>query len=120
MIDFLVTCGSGVDIPDVLPNLVHYIVVFIKIIVPIVLIVLGMLDMGRAVIGKDDKEMKESQNRLIHRVVYAILIFLIVSIVTWVVSIVSKASNDDDAINKNNISQCVNCFINGTDSKGCK
>lgn len=113
MVDFLVTCGgNSIEIPDIIPNLVHYIVVFIKIVIPIVLIVLGMLDMGKAVIGKDEKEMKESQNRLIHRVIYAVMIFLIVSIVTWVVSIVSAA--DDDSVDKNAITTCINYFVNGT------
>lgn len=126
MINVLVKCSTGIEIPNVIPDLVHYIVLFIKIGIPIVLIVMGMLDLGKAVIGKDEKEMKEAQNKLIHRVVYAVLIFLITSIVTWVVSILSTSTTGStaadgglSATDKSSITSCINCFINGSKAPGC-
>ncbi|MBP3765748.1 MAG: hypothetical protein J6G98_01010 [Bacilli bacterium] len=115
-----ITCGTSVRIPDILPNLVHYLILFIQIFIPIVLIVLGMLDMGKAVMSNDEKVMKENQNKLIKRVIYAVLVFLVVAIVKTVVSMVANVSKDDSAAESGNISTCIECFVNGTESSKCK
>ena len=38
----------------------------------IILIIFGMLDLAKAVMANDDKEMKEAQKKLIKRIVYAL------------------------------------------------
>jgi len=106
-----VSCG-GMTFDAILPNLVSYAVTAIKIIIPVVLVVLGMLDMGKAVIGNDEKAMKENQNKLIKRCVYAVLIFLIVAIVQAVFGVLDQASTDGTS----GATSCINCFINGADS----
>ena len=120
MLNVLVTCGTSVEIPEVIPNLVHYLILFIQIFIPIVLIVLGMLDMGKAVMSNDEKTMKENQNKLIKRIIYAVLVFLVVAIVKTVVSMVANVSSEDAAAENGNISTCIECFVNGTNSSKCK
>lgn len=115
-----ITCGTGVSIPGVIPDLVHYLVLFIQIFIPIILIVLGMLDMGKAVMSNDEKTMKENQQTLIKRIIYAVIVFLIVAAVKTVIGIVAGAAGDDNGtINKGNISTCITCFVNGTSSSNC-
>ena len=53
----------------------------VKLIIPIVLIILGTVDLSKAVIAQDEKQMKEAQKRFLNRVIYAIVIFLIPTIV---------------------------------------
>lgn len=100
-----VTCGGGtITIDEIVPSIVSSLVTIIKIIIPIFLIVFGMLDMGRAVMSNDEKVMKEAQGKLIKRVVYAIIVFLIVAIVQFVVGVIN--------VDEDNITDCIDCFIN--------
>lgn len=113
MINALVYCG-GVDIPDVIPNMVHMLILGIQIFIPIVLIVLGMLDMGKAVMSNDEKVMKENQNKLIKRIIYAILVFLIVAIVRTVVGMVTSVGGEDTLVDDGSIKNCIHVFVSGT------
>ena len=61
--------GLGAGIDEVLPNTISTVVNIIKIIVPIFLIVLGMLDMGKAVMTNDEKVMKEAETAKFNLVV---------------------------------------------------
>ena len=67
----------------------------IQIGIPIILIVLGTLDLGKAVISSDDKEVKAAQGRLIKRLIYAAVIFFMVTFVSLVMSIVSTSDSTD-------------------------
>ena len=62
---------------------------YVCIIIPIALMFFGILDLGKAVIASDEKEVKGAQGRLIKRVIYAIVIFLVPSIVTLVMNLVA-------------------------------
>lgn len=113
--------GLGAGIDEVLPNTISTVVNIIKIIVPIFLIVLGMLDMGKAVMTNDEKVMKEAQGRLIKRVVYAIVVFFIVAIVQFLVSILSNngatGTGKLEDGKETTCTTCIDCFVNGNCSK---
>ena len=67
--------------------------------IPIILIVLGTIDLGRAVISSDEKEVKAAQGRLLKRCIYAVAVFFIVTIVQLVFNLVAQAAsanNQDD------------------------
>lgn len=63
--------------------------------IPIILIILGTLDLGKAVISSDDKSVKEAQSKLIKRCIYAILVFFIVTLVNLLFSMVGTIAGDD-------------------------
>ena len=63
--------------------------------IPILLIVLGTIDLGKAVISSDDKEVKASQKRLIKRFIYAAAVFFVVTFVTIVMNIVAQGGEGD-------------------------
>ena len=110
----MVTCnGLAASIDSIVPNTVHMVVTIIKIAIPIILILFGMLDLGKAVMANDEKEMKESQKRLIKRVLYAALVFFVVAIVQWIFAILDPANANDSSTQ----SSCINCFINGKCTK---
>ena len=46
----------------------------IQFVIPIALILFGTIDLGKAVISSDDKEVKAAQSRLIKRCIYAVAI----------------------------------------------
>lgn len=80
---------------DLLPviRLLHALLNIIQFAIPIVLILLGTIDLGKAVIASKDDEMKKAQGVLIKRVVYAVAIFLLVLIIKLVMNLVADNSN---------------------------
>ena len=86
----LVTCGGTITIDEIVPNVVSSVVTIIKIIIPIFLIIFGMLDLGKAVIAGKEDEMKKAQSTLIKRIIYAVAVFLVVTLVTFVMGLVGS------------------------------
>lgn len=112
--------GLTAGIDESIPKLISLFVDIIKIGAPILLIVFGMMDLGKAVMGNDEKKMKEEQGKFIKRCIYALIIFFVVAIVEFVVGLVSTSGADVSASNKKTAKTCIDCFINGecnTDSK---
>ena len=82
---------------------------YICILIPIALLLFGVFDLGKAVIASDEKEVKAAQSRLIKRVVYAILVFLVPQLVTLVMNVVAiGADKDDQSINTQSWANCWN------------
>lgn len=90
---------------------IGYVVLIIKIVVPLLLILLGMLDLGKAVISSDEKAIKTSTNMLIKRFIAAVVIFFIPTIVNALFSVLDVMG---DA--KNDYNVCVKCVTNVTGS----
>ena len=70
------------------------IIPLIQIGIPIILIVLGMLDLGKAVVASKEDEIKNAQKMLIKRAIYAIAIFFVVLIVQLVFGLLSSAGDE--------------------------
>ena len=68
------------------------------IIIPIALILFGVIDLGKAVIASDEKEIKEAQGKLIKRFIYAAMVFLIVFLVSLMMQIVATSKAGDTNI----------------------
>ncbi len=110
VLDLIKCNGLSGSIDEIIPQTVNTVVNIIKIGVPILLVVFGMIDLGKAVMSNDEKEMKGAQTKLIKRVLYAVLIFFIFAIVQWIFGVLDK-NNSGEA-------SCLNCFIN--DYSACK
>lgn len=96
-------CGGLLPIVKVFRQGIYPIV---QIIIPIILIIYGIIDLGKAVIASDEKEIKAAQSRLIKRCIYAALIFFVVTLVSLVFDVVAKGANTTDNTNTNSWSQC--------------
>ena len=105
---------SGLDpFPGVVPGIVHLIITIIKIGVPVLLIIMGMIDLGKAVVAQKEDEIKKGQGLFIKKLIAALLVFLVVFIVQFLVKFISPKDG-------NRIQSCLNCFINGdTPDAGC-
>lgn len=64
--------------------------------IPIILIVLGTIDLGKAVIASKEEEIKKAQQMLIKRLIYAVAVFFVVTIVTLVFSLFSTTGEDSN------------------------
>lgn len=90
--DMNTICDS---IPTQITNLTSMAYLIIKIAIPLLLIVFGMLDFGKAVIAGEEKEIKEKQKIFIKRLFAAVMVFLILSIVQLLLTIVVDAGEKD-------------------------
>lgn len=75
-------------------GLLRGVVTLIQIGVPIILIIMGMMDMGKAVASQKEDEIKKSQSLLIKRIIYAVVVFLIIAIVKFVLSFVGDTASE--------------------------
>ena len=71
-------------------DLLKSIITIIKISVPLILISLGTLDFGKAVLSPDENLMKKSQQKFIKRIIIAVVIFLIPSILKALLTLASS------------------------------
>lgn len=102
----------GVILDAKIPNTVHTIIVVIKIAVPIILVVFGMIDLFKGITAQKEDEMKKGQHMFVKRLMAAAIVFFVVSIVQLLISFVAGDEG---------IMTCANCFINGVDKNGnCK
>ncbi len=81
-------------------RLVGIVVFGIKVVVPIILIVVGMIDLAKAVTEKSEDNIKKAQQALIKKAIAAVLVFLVVTIVGLLMKLVGDESYD----------QCMDCI----------
>lgn len=93
---------------------IGYVVLVLKILIPVILIVLGVVALGKAVIAADDKEIKTAVNLIIKKFLAAVVIFFLPTIISTLFTIVNGAS----AIEKDYM-VCVKCIASPTNST-CK
>ena len=95
-------------------GLLGYVIMVFKIVIPLLLIILGMIDLGKAVVASDDKAISKSVNTLIQRFVAAIIMFFIPTIVS---AIFNATTNSGVTKDSNNI--CVQCLTNVSAASKC-
>lgn len=86
-------CG---DILPILRVIRQGVIPLVQMGIPIVLILLGTIDLGKAVISSEDKEVKAAQSRLIKRILYAVVIFFLTTIISLVFNLVAKTNGQGD------------------------
>lgn len=78
-------------------NVIGFFVKAIWIGIPILLIIFGMLDLGKAVIASKEDEVKKATKAFGKRFLYAVGVFLVVWLVQFVLGM--AASIGEDAVN---------------------
>jgi hypothetical protein len=68
-------------------DFIYKIIGIIQFGIPIILIILGMADLGKAVMAADEKEIKEAQKILGKRAISAIAVFFVIAIVKLIIGI---------------------------------
>ena len=93
---------------------IGYILFVFKIAIPILLILFGMIDLGKAVISSDEKAIKSATSSLIKRAIAAVVVFFVPYLVSAIFSIVGSFSDVKDVYE-----QCKECVVHPT-SGTCK
>ena len=102
------TCGNGLTFNKSIVNVTYYFVLVFQIFGPVALIIWGMIDLFKGVVAGKDDEIKKAQGVFIKRLTTALIMFLVITIVRFLLSIMSTDT----------IIDCFNCFVNG--AKKCK
>lgn len=76
-------------------RIVNIIINIIWIGIPIILIILGSIDLGKAVISSKEDEVKKAKKAFINRLIYAIAVFAVVWLVTFIFDQVAKLGLKD-------------------------
>ena len=105
------TLCEGILVPNVLFNVVSTIITGIKIVVPILLIIWGMLDFAK-------EDIKKYQKAFVSRLISALIVFLIIFVVQLAVNLVSSVEDttNEEGTTVSDIWSCSKKFINGIDT----
>ena len=102
-----VSCGNVTGIPKKIPEITSYIMTIVQIAVPVILVIIGSIDLIKGITSQKDDEIKKNQKIFIKRLIVAVLIFFIIVIVKFIISLVADSSSG-------NISSCIDCFLNNS------
>ena len=92
-------------------QIIGYVLFIAKIIIPLLLIILGTIDCAKAAISSNDKANQEALSSLIRRIIAAVIIFLIPTIVSFVLSLIDGVSEFEN----NSWTNCTNCLLHPFD-----
>ena len=107
-----VSCGLDYDtneflisgIPTALPKVISLAYTIIQIAVPVILVVLGTLDLFKGITASKEEDLKKGQKMFIKRLISAVLVFFVFVAVKFIVSFVADG-------NSSRIMNCAECFI---------
>ncbi len=94
-------CGIPAGLADMINDAYN----LIKIAVPITLIILGMIDMLKAVASQKEDEIKKGWSTLIRRTIYAVAVFFVFFLIQLIISLLPSSSG------KNTILSCTKSFF---------
>ena len=97
LVNFLFSCetpGGNFEVPDAIANLMKAVIFIVKVVVPVLLILWGMLDFAKGVTAQDEDKIKAGQKKFIQRLIAAVFVFLIVTVVQIVITTVGNISGD--------------------------
>lgn len=102
----ITSCGGGLltNIPKAITKVVRYGYIIIQVAVPVVLVVMGSLDLFKGITAGKEDEIKKGQNLFIKRLISAAVIFFVFSIVKVLISF--AADNNGGKLIK-----CAECFL---------
>ncbi len=90
-------------------QIVGYFLLAFKIVIPILLILFGMIDLGKAVVASKDDEIKKATKGLVMRAIAAVIVFLIPTVVTFIMGLVSNFTSSGAA---EDFEVCKACISN--------
>ncbi len=97
-------CGLENVVPYAIPKITSTLFTLLKILVPVILVIMGMIDMLSAMSASSQDGMKKSQSRFITRIIAAVVVFLVMSIVQF-------AFNSSNVSDKSDLNKCMSCLL---------
>lgn len=92
-------------------QIVGYVILIFKILIPVILIIMGTIDLGKAIVSSDDKAISKSISSFAKRIIIAVAIFFIPTIIGLSFDLVTEFSQDI----KEDYSNCLDCLLSPDD-----
>lgn len=92
-------------------QLAGYVLFAIKIIVPLIIIVLGIVDFTKSTISSDDKALNKALSSLVNRFILGVVVFFVPTIVSVVLGLVVEKNDDGTGIDA-----CQVCLLKPNDA----
>lgn len=105
-----VSCGKIHNLPYKVLQISNLAITIMQVAVPVILVLLGSIDLLKAVSSQKEDEIKKAQGIFIKRLIMGALVFFVVVIVKLITSIIGG--------NSDGIWKCVECFVSGANK--CK
>ena len=99
-------------IEDNIASIVHYIYLGIQVVVPILLIIFGMIELAKAITAQKEDEIKKAQSSFLKKLVLAVIVFLVFSIVKLVFNFAGGGDSGAES-GQGSVWTCVDELIRG-------
>lgn len=90
-------------------QILGWLITILKIAIPLVIIGLGAIDFGKAVIAEKEDDIKKQAKRLAMRVVAGVLIFILPSIILWFFGMLNGYQAIEGETDE--FANCKTCFL---------
>ena len=87
-------------------QLVGYLIMVFKIVIPVILIIIGIITLGKAVISTDENESKKGFSLLIKKFIIAVVIFFLPSVISALFGSVEEFDNY-----RSDYNVCQKCIV---------
>lgn len=84
-----------------------YVVFILKIVIPLIIIIFGVMDLAKAIVADDEKVIKKQTIKLSKRIALGVAIFFIPTLINYIFSLVGEFSQTI----KEKQEICFNCVI---------
>ena len=101
--------AKGID--SNLANIIHYVYLGIQVVIPVLLIIFGMIELGKAITAQKEDEIKKAQAGFLKKLILAVIVFLVFSIVALVFDF---ASGGDSEKSEGDTWKCVCELLKGS------
>ena len=106
-LDYENLCSTNDGIQNAV-RIIGYVVAIIKWVAPLIIIVLGMVDFGKAAISDDEKALSKATGALLRRIIAGVVIFFIPTLIIAVLNFVEITGGLE---NSNNFKACTECVL---------
>lgn len=86
---------------------VGWILTLVKVAIPVIIIALGIFDLGKAVVSSKEDEIKTSAKRLLWRAIAGVAIFFLPSLILWLFGTVPEYANGGSG----DFTTCRECIL---------
>ena len=101
-----IVCGDTYA-PMIAAQITKTVYMILQIATPLIIILLGMIDLGKAVMAHKEDDIKKSQQTFVKRLLVGASVFLVFVLAKFVIGLVAPANDNTDMWN------CVDCFVSG-------
>ncbi len=102
---------GGVPIPDYILNSISYLIDFIKIGIPLLLIIFGMIDLAKGVVAKKEEDMKKCQQLFVKKLIAGAMVFFVISITIFLLKMLDSAETNGRRTNDYEALKCIQEII---------